>query len=223
MRIFRHAVRWVPVLLLVAGVGWLWANRLDVGSIPQKEFYREATVSNVATMTAFPKQHKVVIQPVADDRLPGIVASYLPPPLGSGGQSEMQGFYEPKDGHIEITGGLARLSAAMPVDILRSLFYRDLRHEYGHAFLHDWMKATGAGDRAWAATLQDAKHIDPASVPAQLRDSVSEYRALNPSEYGLPYFTSNFSEYMAESYARLLSGLEVPPKTEKFLRTVGCP
>jgi hypothetical protein len=225
MRIFSQMGRWLlrlaPVLFFVAGVGWLWANRVDVQAIPQKVIYHDATVSDKAAMRVCPEQHKVIIEPVDENRLVGVLASALPPPLGRGGQNEMQGFYDPNDGHIQITGGLPRLSAAMPVAALRGLYYRALRHEYGHAFLHDWMKEKRAGDRAWDATLQDAEHIDPKSMPRALRESVTEYRAMDSASYGVPYFTSSYGEFMAESYARVLSGWEVPPKTEKFLRAAG--
>ena len=217
----RWVVRLVPVALVVVGIGWLWASRTDVRAIPQTVLHDEATVSKTATMSVYPKLHKVVIQPVGNDRVMAVLASYLPPPLGSGGTSEIQGLYDPNDDHIEITGGLARISAAMPVDPLRVLFYRDLRHEYGHAFLHDWMKARGFLDSAWAATALDAKHINPANLPPELRATAAEYRVLDPAVYGAQYFTSAFGEYMAESYARLLSGLEVPPQTEKFLKAAG--
>ena len=161
--------------------------------------------------------HKVVIEPLPDDRVLSVLASYLPPPLGSGGKSEMQGYYDPKDGRIQITGGLARLSAAMPNEKLRSFYLRALRHEYGHAFLHDWLKTKKGGDKAWAASLAGPQQLDEKSFPEELRGPIAEYRAMSTSAYGQQYFMSSFGEFIAESYARLLFGLEVPPKTEQFL------
>jgi len=217
--VVRWTVRLVPLALVVVGFGWLWTARTDVRAIPQSVLHDEATVSKAATMAVLPKMHKVVIEPVSDDRVVGVLASYLPPPLGAGGKSEIQGFYDPKDGHIEITGGLARLSAAMPVAPLRTLFYRDLRHEYGHAFLHDWTSARSGRDSVRAVSTQGSNKIDPESLPVELRAVAAEYRVVSPTIYGQQYFTSTFGEFVAESYARLLSGQEVPPATEKFLKT----
>jgi hypothetical protein len=191
--------------------------RVDVTSIPQQALHDEATVSTRAALTKCPEMHQVVIEPLPDDRVLSVLASYLPPPIGSGGKSEMQGYYDPSDGSIRITGGLARLSAAMPNDNLRGFFGRALRHEYGHAFLDDWLKTKKGGEKAWAISTQGAQQIDPASLPDELRGPLSEYSAMSTSAYGQPYFMSSFGEFMAESYSRLLFGLEVPPKTEQFL------
>ncbi len=213
----RFVVRLIPVVVLIAGVTWLWTSRLDVSTISQSQLHEEATVSQRVALVEYPKEHEVLIQPLSDDRVLPVLASYLPPPLGSGGKSERQGYYDPKDGRIEITGGLARLSAAMPNPMLRAFFGRALRHEYGHAYLDDWMKAKKADERAWVASLQNAQSIDTSLLPAELQGPVEEYRSMSGTAYGQPYFMSTFSEFMAESYSRLLGGQEVPPKTEQFL------
>jgi hypothetical protein len=217
----RRGLRWImrliPVAAVIAAVAWLWMFRVDVTSIPQQALHDEATVSTRVALTKHPAMHKVVIEPLPADRVLSVLASYLPPPLGSGGKTEMQGYYDPSDGSIRITGGLARLSAAMPNDTLRSFFDRALRHEYGHAFLDDWLKTKKGGDKVWAASAKGPQQIDPASVPAELQGPLSEYTAMSTSAYGQQYFMSSFGEFMAESYARLLFGQEVPPKTEQFL------
>jgi hypothetical protein len=106
-----------------------------------------------------------------------------------------------------------------------------VRHEYGHAFTHDMLLLRdGEANETLAearATLeldllqglrQDSLDIEMALLPDYLRDSVEEYRSLPRDAYdGDGYFTSNYAEFLAESYGRLTIGDTVPTKTRELL------
>jgi hypothetical protein len=147
-----------------------------------------------------------------------IVLSYLPPPVGEGGKGEVQGKYDVKTGTIRICGKMAVLQAGL-AEKLQPTFRGTLRHEYGHALLADWMKAKHLKPTKEPFVLyrQPGVLLHPKDNPKELRPVVAEYNVAPRTIYGLPHFTSSFDEYIAQSYARFVSGQDVPKHTAAFL------
>jgi hypothetical protein len=209
----------VALLLAAVAAGmWLWTNRVDASRISQEELHRLATCSDCATMDAHVSPREVVIEPVQSKDYLRVIASYLPPPIGSGGQAEMQGMYDADEDRILITGRMARLQAGLPEERLQIVFIRTLRHEYGHAFMRDWLKENGVDEQEpFLAYTEEGGPVEDTDYPKTLRPVVDEYKQVAPMNlYGFPYLTSTFDEYMAESYSRYVSGEDVPPETLKF-------
>jgi len=168
-------------------------------------------------MKPLPRLHQVVIEPVSPREVLDATVAYLPQPGTEDTQYEVQGLYDPLSEEIHITGVLVRIQASFANPWIQPLFRQTLRHEYGHAFLYDWTK-----DRGWIGTTLGAfgatqSSIDPGEFPASIRRVVIEYQSVDSDVYGSTYFTSNFNEYMAESYARYLNGEEIPPQVRRFL------
>jgi hypothetical protein len=99
-----------------------------------------------------------------------------------------------------------------------------LRHEYGHALVIDILTAAASDRESARRTIQEFRglgpHGDRMIVPEALRPVFDEYATFEPETYGDGSLSSDFGEYMAESYARYLDGSRVPPVTARFLGDV---
>jgi hypothetical protein len=205
----------VAVVLAVA-LQHIFTTRADPAAVPQKTWYSVA-LGEAGAKCDLPKQHTVVFEPCETGPW-GVLLSYLPPPVGQGGRQEQQGRYDLKSGKILVCGDMAVLQAGLPT-ALQPTFRSALRHEYGHAFFSDWMKTKGYRwtEERFAWLRMPGVAADPKKSPKSLRGVVADYLSVTPTVYGLPHFTSTFDEYIAQSYARYVSGKEVPRRTQKFL------
>lgn len=211
--------RLVPIVLLLgafAFVSSVWANRTDPATISQDVWYEMGTNSLAGSMRGLPKKHEVVVEGV-DESWVKLLASYLPPPIGLGGKSEIQGRYEPETGVIRITGRLARAQAGLPSQA-QGLFRHALRHEYGHAFADDWRKAKKVKLEPFLGYTESGRKTEPKGLPKEMAPVVKEYMNAPANLYGPAYLTQSFDEYLAESYARFMDGIPIPPETEKFFK-----
>lgn len=214
----RRVAVLVIALALVGGAVWLCSMRVAPATIPQDQLHKIGTTSKIAAMEPLPAQHDVVIAGVGPGDLARLARSYLPRWLGGAPAAEVQGYYDPDSGEIHITGEVTRFEAMAPLPWLQARFRRALRHEYGHAMLYDWLFENGDAASVVlvpAITQRDASGTD--AIPPELRPAVREYRKVSTDVYGSPYFTTDFTEYFAESYARFLEGEEVPRATRQFL------
>lgn len=216
----RRIWGFVRIAFLVALAGaavWVWSAKKDPATLSQDYLYGVATCSSCAKMGDLPKQRDVEIESLTGAQWPAVLISYLPPPIGSGGKAEQQGLYDAQKQRIKITGQLARLQASLPDARMQPIFRHTLRHEYGHALLEDWSDAHKLDDELYLAYGESADELAPGAYPKKLRPVVKEYREVGKNVYGYEYFTASFDEFFAESYARYMDGLEVPPHAKEFL------
>lgn len=208
----------MAVGLLIAAAWYTLGNRVDPARVPQSTWYTLATSASTGSLAPLPAEHDVVVQPLAESPIE-VLVRYLPKPLGRGNGPELQGEFDPGTGKIMITGPLARLQATLPFRWMQPLFIRTLRHEYGHAFLADWLEAhkIRASKDPYLPYTPSGKKADLGTVPADLRPLVTEYRAQPKKLYDQTYLMSSFDEYFAESYQRYVAGDTVPPKMRAFL------
>lgn len=130
---------------------------------------------------------------------------------------EITGYFDPLSGEIHITGEVARTEAMAPVPWLQAGFRHALRHEYGHALLDEWLRdRAGPEASALIPQVSQEESLQTSDVPPELAPLMRDYRD-EPQRYGSPYFTSAFTEYFAESYARFIEGEAVPSATKRFL------
>lgn len=99
----------------------------------------------------------------------------------------------------------------------RILFSQQLRHEYGHAFVHDFCRSR-YGD-ADSLVMTYLSRIDPnkpslAKLDHELKPLYEEYRT-SPFRFG-SYPSSSFNEWLAEAYARHVADKSLPPSTKAF-------
>ena len=213
----HHMMLLVAALVLVGGLSWLWTNRVEPQELSQDYLHSLGTRSEHAAMRPLPRKREVIIEPVEDADWVSMVGAYLPPPFGSGGQPSVQGMYDPINRRIMITGTISRLQSTLPSGLLQGTFRRTLRHEYGHAFIRDWLAQEGLDGPPFPELRAPASRVNPQDFPERLRPVVREYkRAVEDNVYGSAYFTSSLDEYLAESYARYLEGMEVPPRTRQL-------
>lgn len=214
------------VLLLWAGTRYVDSHRVDPSSVPQSEYHRLGTSSARATFGDLPKRRLVLVEEPPEHALTAIVR-YLPPPVGEGGRAEAAGRFDPSANTILICDDLAALEASLPEPVrsrMDGAFLRVLRHEYGHALLEDWLRTHSASPPEYEACQGAARaQASPNAFPQGLRPAVIEWLSQRPTVYGLPHFASAFTEYFAESYARLLSGKAVAPRMGEFLHRLSSP
>jgi len=210
----RWGLRITVLAAVVAAVSYVSGQRVDPASVPQETWHQIATNSEQGLVHPLPRAHDVVVK-APEQTAVGVLVRYLPPPVGSGGTAEMQGRYNPETGKIEVTGDLARLQACYKVPALRGILYRTLRHEYGHAFLSDWV-SRGTKGKQVALPYAEGGQADPEQLPKALVPVYEEYKKLPDTFYGQAYVLSSFDEYMAESYARFVSGQDIPKETLAF-------
>lgn len=204
------------VLGIATALVWAWTLRVDPSRLDQEYLHEVATTSAKVRMHPLPTRHHVSIEPVNAEDLGPMLSGYLPPPLGTG-PLQVEGYYDPTTRTIHVTGRLARLSASSPVRQLRGLFVHALRHEYGHAFLDDWLRSR-PGENVYLEQLSLAPEAQTTSgLPEPLVPVVEEFTHLPSDVYGGAYAMSNFNEFFAESYARYLNGKWVPPEMARFL------
>lgn len=209
------------VMSVVAAGAWVDANRIDPASVPRAEYRRLGATSQAMSFRGMPEEREVVVLVPSAGSL-RVLASYLPAPLGKGGTQQEMGRYDPKNETIHILDEAAALQASLPDRVrpwLDGLFLRVLRHEYGHAFMEDWMRGRQASEEARRACRECPRAgPQPGALPPELAPLAEEWMASEPSLYGNPYLTSTFEEYLAESFARMVAGAEVPAATEAFFR-----
>jgi hypothetical protein len=129
-----------------------------------------------------------------------------------------QAYYDPEADEIRIVGDQTVYEGTLP-EPLRGNFYHVLRHEYGHAAFFDWLEEKEVDDHQALTILLSEPDAPPQDemLPADLEPVIAEWTELDATVYIDPYFMSNFAEYIAESYARVVSGQSVPPRTEEFI------
>lgn len=132
--------------------------------------------------------------------------------------SGIQAEYDPEADEIRIIGEQVQYEATLP-EPLRGGFYSVVRHEYGHAAFFDWLAAERVDPVVGNKILLAEPDTPPRRemVPESLHEVMGEWSRQSRMVYGDPYFMSNFAEYIAESYARVLGGRTVPPATREFL------
>jgi len=100
------------------------------------------------------------------------------------------------------------------------MFAHKLRHEYGHAFVHDFCRARH-GVTGGLVMMSFLQRTGPhAMVSTAMDDELAPlYREYcdSPALYG-SYASKSFGEWLAEAYASYVVGSRVPPDTERFMR-----
>lgn len=195
---------------------WLWSVRVDPAALSQDYLHRLGTTSDHVRMQPIPSRHEVIMDSIDVDDLGPLISGHLPRPFGSG-TAQVQGWYDTSSRTIHVTGRLARASAASPIPAFRGIFVHALRHEYGHAFLDEWLRRR-TGSAKQIAEFSDPPELQSTNgLPGPLIAVVAEFRTQPSDLYGNPYAMSNFNEYFAESYARFLEGKPIAPQMERFL------
>lgn len=215
-RYFSRVALLMLALSLMGGVSWLWSLRVDPASIPQTRLHRMGTASHGVVMAPLPSERRVIIDVVQPWEVERLARGYLPRWLGGVPTPEITGYFDPASGEIHITGEVARMEAMAPVAWLQGGFRHALRHEYGHALLDEWLrKRAGPDAAALVPEIGQDEPAPPGDVPSELAPLMRDYRA-EPERYGSSYYTSAFTEYFAESYARFIEGKSIPAATRRF-------
>lgn len=215
----RWAIVYIVVIaLLVGGVYAVDFLRADPALVSQSTWHREGTSSAEGTFHPLPWPRRVVVARDPDP-LRGHIARHLQQ-REAGTLSEATGRFDAAQGRIVVLSEEARTEAGLP-QAFHFVLRPAIRHEYGHALLYDWLAAEVGEDDAvtlygWSSTPRPPAWVFPAAI----RPVVDEYREIPHGVYGLDYYTSTMSEYLAESYARVLAGEHVPPATKRFLLTL---
>jgi hypothetical protein len=204
------------VVLLPAS--WLDQVRASTALPSDAGLHAFATTAPSGRMAPYPRIHHVICTPMRG-RTFAIALDYFEDGFKEVGTATRSGAFKLGSGVIQIDSEAARFEASLPAG-MRPDFDATLRHEYGHAFFYDLLAdktgyQTNAGQAVYRAS---ASHTPSVSLawPLGLKAVVAEYRRQPPTIYGQPYFTSNFAEYFAESYARFVAGRSVPPATHAF-------
>jgi len=100
------------------------------------------------------------------------------------------------------------------------MFAHKLRHEYGHAFVHDYLRARH-GITGGLVVMSLLQRLGPhATLPKEMSDELAplyrEYRD-SPALFG-PYASTSFGEWLAEAYVAYVANSKLPPSTERFMR-----
>lgn len=205
----------VLVLAALSAAIGLHLRRSDPSAIPQSRLHEWGTQGNATRMT------RVRLHPVEFANSPRSVRdlpSYVGRLLSSAATVPASGLYDPSNGRIVIAGPQELVEASLPVAIRPTLLHT-LRHEYGHAAFWDWMEDQEllGGEMPVEQLGLPRGEQRTSAFPPSLRGPIEEWQDSPPSLYRIPYATSTFHEYIAESYARLLVGASVPPQTRAFL------
>ncbi len=208
----------IAVFILAAGAAVVIVESMRSKAPPsQVRMYELASTSPQGRFRTLPKAHTVRVTHVdktALDLLVGYIVKRGAPVV-----AEKAGNFDSKTGVIRILSEELRWEASLP-EGMRPNFDHTLRHEYGHAFLNDFLKAAAGGDQRLAATLSvmpyQTASAKAADWPGALVPLLEEYRKTPKTVFGSAYYTSTFGEYFAESYARFCEGKEVPAATRKF-------
>ena len=207
--------------VLLAGTTWLDQVRASTTAPTSNGLHAFATTTPDGAFSPYPKNHRVQLEPVGDHALEFGLA-YVKRGFSGPGSLEQAGEYRLPAGVIYILSEQVRFEASLPAG-MRPDFDRTIRHEYGHAFLYDLLAdKVGLSTRKGVALQRETFKASPSlsvAWPAGLRPVVQEYRKTARDIYRGTYFTSSFSEYLAESYARYCAGQSVPPQTRRFLRS----
>lgn len=213
----KQLVVWLVIgVVVVGGLTLLETRRADNRKLSAAMLHQIATKTPEGTFGTYPKVHKVVC---ANCDKSGV--QILADTIKTGGVvSQGAGRYDSNTGKITMVADEIRWEASLPAG-MRPNFEHALRHEYGHAFLDDWLKAVGGGadsGKKLAFLPYTEGGAAVGNYPKNLRPVFREFRGINPNIYGVAYYTSTFGEFMAESYARFCEGKDVPPATTAFLR-----
>ena len=205
--------------LLLMGTTWLDSVRASTTTPTPNGLHAFATTAPGGAFSPYPKRHVVEMEPVGG-RVWDLGLTYARKAVMGGGFVEEGGEYRMPSGVIRIVSEQVRFEASLPAG-LRPDFDRTVRHEYGHAFLCDLLAdkvglKTKRGQQLMLETIKDSPNPD-LRWPSGLGAVVREYRHVSRNVYMEPYYTSDFGEYLAESFARFGSGQSVPPETRKFL------
>jgi len=211
------------VVLALAMVAAVLLNQSDPSRISQSTLHSWGTTSDEVVMHPHPREYPVVLEQVRGSEWLGLLGDFTPAPLGRAGLAQAQGYFDPVTESIHITGRIARAQAAIPLPAVRAGFIQVLRHEYGHAFLYEWLAARGDAQLSYLPFMQRSSPPDASAYPPDLRPVIDEYLSSPKNLYGSEYPMSNFAEYIAESYARFLGNDEVPPKTRRFFEEASRP
>ena len=121
----------------------------------------------------------------------------------------LRGYYD-IDGIYEGLRGTIYLSPRLlPED---SFTYNMVyKHEYGHVFLEDYLNQSkkdnlsgyieDLGAIYYSSLTQSSPMIAVAFAPKELRELFEFYKSVDPMIYDDDYYTSNFGEFIAESYS----------------------
>lgn len=213
----RLLLAFVAVAAIVWAFEWLDANRADPEEFSQEYLHSRATVSEHVDFSEWVSQRPVVVQ-APEQTGWELLREYayrvaMRQPMGG-----VQGEYDRQEDEIRILGDEVRYEATLP-EPLRANFYHTLRHEYGHAAFFDWADEQDLDSETTVLISLSQPNSPPRDelLPTRLRPVVREWTALETTVYGDPYFMSNFAEYIAESYARVMAGRPVPPRTWAFV------
>lgn len=217
--------RTIIVLAALAGaVYWAATNRPVPVAMTQEDYHRLATQSEYGVFTGYPLQREVVMTTVEKSYLELAVA-YVKQAVSPA--PHVAGLYDDQTRTVCVKSELVCATAGLP-DRLQAPFVRTLRHEYGHAFAEDILKIecavrTDASGETFMAYTEAACRRDDADVLAHvtpdLEPVVRDWQESPSSIYGNAHLTATFSEYLAESYARFLSGKPIPDATRRFLQS----
>ena len=131
------------------------------------------------------------------------------------------------NGHYDINSGNIFLNN----NLTESFEEQVLRHEYGHAFLYDYMVEADKGEVTILKdikgsiafiTFSDCKQdgiVLSFLYDETIEELIQEYRIQNSEVYCNLHYTSNFHEYFAESYRRYLNGQDIPEKMFEFMES----
>jgi hypothetical protein len=217
MRTILRLVVLATIAVLVVSGGLAFERQRCAAKPPSAQaLHTLATTTPEGTFAVYPKVHQVVCPDCPQSTWQVLIDATK---KGAGPQGA--GNYDPKTGKIRIVAEEVRWEASLP-EGMRPNFDHLLRHEYGHAFLDDWVKGAAPKDasgKQLAYLPYTEGTNDTGSYPKAMRPVLDEYRRVKPDVYGLTYYTSEFGEYMAESYARFCEGQYVSKATAAFLRS----
>lgn len=214
----------MPIVAVLVVVGWAGTTQPRSPGLTQDEYYQLATQSECGTFSRYPEPREVIVHPV-DKTYLALAFEYVR--RAASRSIETAGRYEDQTRTVRLESEFVCASAGLP-GLLRLPFEHSLRHEYGHAFVEDVLKAAdapkvGSGDEMYLAYTESTMPRECADeiscMPPELQPVLEEWRTSQADIYRLPYFTSTFNEYLAESYARYLGGYHVPDATRRYLES----
>jgi hypothetical protein len=215
----RYLITAIVVVAAVAGLAMsVDALRSRAPRLTQAQLYLLATSSPSGRFSRFPAPHRVQIAHV-DENTVQLALYYVIKSRGLPATTETAGRFDSDSGVVNILSKEVSFEASLPAG-MRPDFEHTLRHEYGHAFLHDWLLAhddSGARGTQLAELTRATNVQEDAGRSATVRSVLREYRTVRPTIYGDTYFTSTFGEFVAESYAYYCEGRNVPSSTAAFL------
>lgn len=135
----------------------------------------------------------------------------------AGRKMMLAGWFDPEEDSIHIVVPAGSRS-------IRLTYLETLRHEYGHAFMQDWLLREAGSDydadrlhRVLYRVSPDGSPLSVESLPEGLKPAAAEYLD-EPGHYG-DYPATHFSEFMAEAFAYYVSGEDMPPAALAFFRS----